>query len=308
MKLQSTITIWIVLALLTTSSCKKDPLIEPINPLTTIVSSGNIHKLGISDMQLVYSSSPEALVVMDRRDGSEKHYHKFNSQVFDIFKIQAQPTGRVCIGDSRGGLYYYANDIVQFIIKDEGLVGFDYQRQHCNQVATRIRFNNQKGIEQQISTLNFSFGTNAQTAMVAFNDTVWVGTKQQGLFFISVNDPTPRSISKEFQGNYENVQLVVDSNDNLWSLTTKYLNIRKNGNWTIRRLPSAMLATDMVVIDDAAYIASDRGLFKYSNDQFVELTQVNVNLRHKFVTCLAKEENHTLWLGTGAGIYSYPLK
>ena len=72
MKLQSTITIWIVLALLTTSSCKKDPLIEPINPLTTIVSSGNIHKLGISDMQLVYSSSPEALVVMDRRDGSEK--------------------------------------------------------------------------------------------------------------------------------------------------------------------------------------------------------------------------------------------
>lgn len=289
-------------------SCKKDVLIIPFNPLTSIIDHSGIRDLAVNQNQIVYSNFKSELIVMDRNLNETKYYHKFNSHVLEVFKIQKNGTGKIHIGDRKSGIYYYENDTAKFTVTGSNLRDFDYQRQVCFRNSESIFLVDKTGTTKQWPSLQFRQKQGgAKTQMFAMDDTVWIGASS-GLYSMDVNEPTPRSISNDYQGGNLVVQLKIDSNDNIWFLTNTALSYRIKGKWAVTKLPPSITPTDLVVHNDTVYISSDYGIYRFIENRFELLKEVNDNLRHQYVTCLELEGNHTLWIGTGAGIYTYPLR
>lgn len=306
MNLRLTTTIWITLALATTS-CKKDPLIVPYNPLATIVKEGRIKHIAVSDKQIVFSNSEPELIVIDRRTNSKKHYHKFNSHVQEIFKIQNSGNGKILIGDNKSGLYYYQNDTAKFIVTGHEFRDFDYQRQTCWRGAWEFQLIDQLDSPKVWSTQEFRGSAGSgKTQMMAFNNTVWIGLRV-GLCRMEVNNPVFKWVKQDYSLAYETVQLKLDSLDQIWWLTKNYLSIYKGGKWEEHNLPDNITPSDLVVLSNMAFISSDNGVYRFENNQFEPISEINENLPHQYVTCLTIEGDHTLWLGTGKGIYTFPV-
>ena len=308
MNYNSAITLLVIFTLIFSASCKKDPLIIPINPLNTFEKNGSIKHMAVSDEQVVFTNSQQELVVIDRKLKQKKFYHKFNSHIQEIFKIQNIGNGQILIGDNKSGLYYYRNDSVFFVVSGHILRDFDYQRQTCWREVMDFKLNDLNDSVKFWPTLQFrqQLGS-SNTRMMAFNDTIWVGIRT-GLCSMDFNNPKPQWAVHDYSLAHETIQLKVDANDQIWWLTKKYLSIRKNGNWKEIPLPNAITPSDIVVINDTAFISSDYGVFRYFENQIEPVKEINDNLPHQYVTCLTIESNHTLWLGTGAGICTYRLE